>query len=139
MTVRSTTAGILMHLSSSTVILLAAFAAAVVFVPPAALAHHSFAMFDANQTLTTPATVKEFQWSSPHTWLELIVLNQDKTEKQLSLELTTVSGLRRFGWKPGTLKPGDKVTVVYHPMRDGSPAGQLVQVVTGDGQTLKGQ
>jgi Family of unknown function (DUF6152) len=139
MTVRSTTTGILMHLSSSTVILSAAFAAAVLPVPPAALAHHSFAMFDANQTLTTPATVKEFQWSSPHTWLELIVLNQDKTEKQLSLELTTVSGLRRFGWKPGTLKPGDKVTVVYHPMRDGSPAGQLVQVVTGDGQTLKGQ
>ena len=139
MTIRSATTGILLRLGSSVLILSAAFSAAVMPVPPAALAHHSFAMFDANQTLTTPATVKEFQWNSPHTWLELIVLNPDKTDKQLSLELTTVSGLRRFGWKPGTLKPGDKVTVTYHPMRDGSPAGQLVQVVTGDGQTLKGQ
>jgi len=50
-----------------------------------------------------------------------------------------LSGLRRMGWKPQTLKPGDKVTVTYHPMRDGTPAGQLMQVVTGEGETLKGQ
>jgi hypothetical protein len=96
-------------------------------------------MFDANQSLSTTATVKEFQWGSPHTWLELLVLSEDKTEKPLSLELTTISGLMRNGWKPGTLKPGDRVTVTYHPMRDGTPAGQLVQAVTEDGRTLKGQ
>ena len=116
-----------------------ALSVAAVQFPPAVSAHHSFAMFDANQTLTTPATVKEFQWGSPHTWLELVVLNPDKTEKPLSLELTTISGLLRNGWKPGTLKPGDRVTVTYHPMRDGTPAGQLVQAVTEDGRTLKGQ
>jgi hypothetical protein len=111
---------------------------AVLPVAPAG-AHHSFAMFDAAQTLTTAATVKEFQWGSPHTWIELIVLAPDKTEKPLSLELTTISGLKRNGWKPATLKPGDKVTVSYHPMRDGTLAGQLIEVVTEDGQTLKGQ
>jgi Family of unknown function (DUF6152) len=104
-----------------------------------ATAHHSFAMFDAAQTLNTVGTVKEFQWGSPHTWVELIVVGPDKIEKPLSLELTTISGLKRNGWKPTTLKPGDKVTVTYHPMRDGTPAGQLVDVVTEDGQTLKGQ
>jgi hypothetical protein len=96
-------------------------------------------MFDANQTLSTTATVKEFQWGSPHTWLELVVMNPDKTGKPLSLELTTISSLLRNGWKPGTLKPGDRVTVTYHPMRDGTAAGQLVQAVTEDGRTLKGQ
>ncbi len=111
---------------------------AVLPIAPAA-AHHSFAMFDAAQTLSTAATVKEFQWGSPHTWIELIVLAPDKSEKPLSLELTTISGLKRNGWKPTTLKPGDKVTVSYHPMRDGTPAGQLIEVVTDDGQTLKGQ
>jgi hypothetical protein len=139
MTVQSTPNGILMRLYSSTLILSFAFAAAVLPVPRAALAHHSFAMFDATQTLTTPATVKEFQWGSPHTWLELVVLGQDKAVKPLSLELTTLSGLRRNGWKPATLKPGDKITVTYHPMRDGTPAGQLLQVTTEEGQTLKGQ
>jgi hypothetical protein len=102
-------------------------------------AHHSFAMFDATQTLNAAGTVKEFQWGSPHTWVELVVLGPDKTEKPLSLELTTISGLKRNGWKPSSLKPGDKVTVTYHPMRDGTPAGQLIDVVTQDGQTLKGQ
>jgi hypothetical protein len=111
---------------------------AVLPVAPAQ-AHHSFAMFDAAQTLNTAATVKEFQWGSPHTWIELIVLAPDNTEKPLSLELTTISGLKRNGWKPTSLKPGDKVTVTYHPMRDGTAAGQLIEVMTEDGQTLKGQ
>jgi hypothetical protein len=138
MTHLSTTTGIRERIFSS-ILLLVLASVAVLAAPPAALAHHSFAMFDANRTLTTTATVKEFQWSSPHTWLELIVLGEDKTDKPLSLELTTISGLMRNGWKPGTLKPGDRVTVTYHPMRDGTPAGQLVQAVTEDGRTLKGQ
>jgi Family of unknown function (DUF6152) len=138
MTHRSTTAGVQVHIGSS-LLLLAVATATVLAVPSAALAHHSFAMFDANKTLTTTATVKEFQWGSPHTWLELLVLSEDKTEMPLSLELTTISGLQRNGWKPGTLKPGDRVTVTYHPMRDGTPAGQLVEAVTEDGRTLKGQ
>jgi hypothetical protein len=139
MTHRSTTAVVPVRIRSSILLLAVAIAVALLPVPPAAQAHHSFAMFDANQTLSTIATVKEFQWGSPHTWLELIVLNEDKTEKPLSLELTTISGLLRNGWKPATLKPGDRVTVTYHPMRDGTPAGQLVQAVTEDGRTLKGQ
>ena len=92
-----------------------------------------------NQTLTAHATVKELQWGNPHTWLELMLLEQDGTAKSLSLELNGISGLRRVGWKPTTLKPDDKVTVTYHPMRDGTAAGQLVQLVTEDGETLKGQ
>jgi hypothetical protein len=138
MTHRSTTTGIRVRMGF-TILLLPCVTVAVLGVPPAALAHHSFAMFDATQTLSATATVKEFQWGSPHTWLELVVLSEDKTEKPLSLELTTISGLMRNGWKPGTLKPGDRVTVTYHPMRDGTPAGQLVQAVTEDGRTLKGQ
>jgi hypothetical protein len=114
-------------------------AVAVLAVAPPALAHHSFAMFDANQTLTVQGTVKELQWGNPHTWLEILVPNQDRTFKSLSLELNGLSGLKRNGWKPGTVKPGDKVTVAYHPMRDGTPAGQLVQLVTAEGQTLKAQ
>jgi len=136
MTVRLITVAIAKRAGSSILFLSVALAVAGVALALPALAHHSFAMFDANQTLSATATVKEFQWGSPHTWLELI---EDKTEKPLSLELTTISSLMRNGWKPGTLKPGDKVTVTYHPMRDGTPAGQLVQAVTEDGRTLKGQ
>jgi Family of unknown function (DUF6152) len=113
--------------------------AALCLMAPAVFAHHSFAMFDATQTLTAQGTVKELQWGNPHTWLELVVRDQQGTEKSLSLELNGLSGLRRNGWKPGTVKTGDKVTITYHPMRDGTPAGQLVELVAEDGQALKGQ
>jgi hypothetical protein len=114
-------------------------AAAMLLLAPAVFAHHSFAMFDATQTLTAQGTVKELQWGNPHTWLEIVVRDQAGTEKSLSLELNGLSGLRRNGWKPGTVKTGDKVTITYHPMRDGTPAGQLVELVAEDGQALKGQ
>jgi hypothetical protein len=136
-TVRSTIIEIVMRIGSSTRIGL--FALAVAVLPPIALAHHSFAMFDATKTLTVQGTVKDFQWGNPHTWLDVLVLDQDGTAKPLSLELNGVSGLVRHGWKPGTLQPGDKVEVAYHPIRDGTPAGQLVQLVTAQGRTLKEQ
>ena len=122
------------RLRQSVVLTAAAIAAA-----PAAWAHHSFAMFDATQTLTVQGTVKELQWSSPHTWLELTVKDQSGAEKPLSLELNGISGLRQVGWTPTTLKPGDKVNLTYHPMRDGTPAGELMTLVTEDGRTLKGR
>jgi len=115
------------------------FTLAIAVLPPIAAAHHSFAMFDATKTLTVQGTVKEFQWGNPHTWLDVLILNQDGTAKPLSLELNGLSGLLRYGWKPQTVKPGDKVEVAYHPMRDGTSAGQLVQLVTAQGRTLKGQ
>lgn len=128
-----------MRIPLSKLIRALAFSAAALSIPYAAVAHHSFAMFDATQTLTAHGTVKELQWGNPHTWLEVVVLNPDGTDKSLSLELNGISGLRRSGWKPGTLKPSDKITVTYHPMRDGTPAGQLIGLVTEDGQALKGQ
>jgi hypothetical protein len=105
----------------------------------AVLAHHSFAMFDANQTVTAAGTVKDFQWGNPHVWLDVFLLQPDGTSKSVSLELTGISGLVHAGWKPVTLKPADRVKVTYHPLRDGSAGGQLIQVVTPDGQVLKAQ
>lgn len=110
------------------------FAAAALLTAPALWAHHSFAMFDAKQTFTVHATVKDFQWGNPHTWLDVVT----DAQKPLSLELNGISGLMQAGWKPNTLKPGDTVTVMYHPVRDGKPAGELVELITADGTKLRG-
>jgi Family of unknown function (DUF6152) len=135
----ATTTAMQVDTAGSTRLRSVTLAVAVLVLAPAALAHHSFAMFDATQSLTVQGTVKELQWGNPHTWLEVVVANADGSEKSLSLELNGLSGLRQGGWKPGSLRPSDKVTVTYHPMRDGTPAGQLIEVLTQDGQTLKGQ
>jgi hypothetical protein len=101
-----------------------------------ASAHHSFAMFDMGKTLSIEGTVKDFQWTNPHVWIEVVASTPDGL-KQYSVEGTTVRVLKGAGWKFNTLKPGDKVTVVMNPMRDGSPGGSLVSATLPDGRLLK--
>jgi len=91
-----------------------------------ALAHHSFAMFDQSQTVTLRGTVTDFRWTNPHVFIELAVKNESGADEQWSIEMTSPEHLSRAGWRPGTLKPGDKVTLSIHPMRDGGKGGQYL-------------
>src|SRR5258708_4979700 len=62
--------------------------AVAAFTTPA-LAHHSFAMFDAEQTVTLQGTVKEFEWTNPHSWLRIMVRDAKTDQLVLwALELT---------------------------------------------------
>ena len=107
------------------------------FFTPAALAHHSFAMFDATKTLEFTGTVVELQWTNPHSWLEVMVTD-DKGEKvQWGFEMSSPAALARDGWRPRTVVHGDKVTVKAHPLRDGTPGGQFMSIVLPNGQTLE--
>jgi len=102
---------------------------------PAATAHHSFAMFDNAKEQTLVGTVKEFQWTNPHTWLQLMV---DESGKQVewSIEGSSPNGLARRGWSRTSFKPGDKVTVIIHPLKDGAKGGSYVKATLPDGKTL---
>lgn len=92
-----------------------------------ASAHHSFAMFDARQSVTLHGVVKEFRWSNPHVFIQLLATDEGGvTAGEWSIEMTSPEHLVRTGWKPGTLKPGDKVTLNIHPMHDGTKGGQYV-------------
>jgi hypothetical protein len=101
----------------------------------AAFAHHSFAMFDSQKTITLEGTIKEFQWTNPHTWIQLLVQDASGKEVEWSIEGGSVNGLARAGWKRTLLKAGDKATVVIHPLKDGNPGGSLV-TVTVNGQVI---
>jgi Family of unknown function (DUF6152) len=113
---------------------LAGVAAAMFAIP--AVAHHSFAMFDAEKKVTLEGTVKEFQWTNPHSWILLNVNNPQGAEEQWAIELGGPSGLARQGWVPKTLKPGMKVTTIIHPLRDGTHGGQFMAVTLPDGTQL---
>jgi Family of unknown function (DUF6152) len=102
-------------------------------------AHHSGAMFEPVKAVEFAGTVKEFQWTNPHSWLQVLKPNEQGVEEEWSLELGPLVGLARAGWKPRTLQPGDKVKVSFHPMRDGSRGGRLISVTLPDGRTLNGQ
>jgi hypothetical protein len=99
--------------------------------------HHSFAMFDAEKTTVLEGTVKEFQWTNPHSWI-LMMVNDDKGDaKQWAIEMGGPAGLARQGWVPKTLRPGMQVKAVIHPLRDGNAGGQFMAVTLPDG-TLMG-
>ncbi len=111
-----------------------ALAASLLTVP--ALAHHSFAMFDSTKNLTLEGTVKNFEWTNPHMWLYVMVPQAGGAPVEYPLEMMAVQGAVRLGWKPDSVKPGDKVTFEFHPLRDGHPGGQLISVVLPDGKKL---
>jgi hypothetical protein len=116
-----------------------ALLAAVICVPCAASAHHSYAMFDANKLVTLDATVKEFQWTNPHSWLQVMIADDKGAAEEWSLELGPLVVLHRWGWKPHSLNPGNKVKVSLNPLRDGTHGGRLMSIVLPGGETLNGQ
>jgi hypothetical protein len=98
-------------------------------------AHHSGALFEAQKTKTLSGTVRAFQWTNPHCWIQIVVPGQgDPIE--WSVELGSPSQLYNLGWKPRTLKPGDKIVVVVHPTRDGTNGGIFVSATDGEGKPL---
>lgn len=100
-----------------------------------AAAHHSFSMFDANRTVTVKGVVKEFQWTNPHSWIELEAKRSGQVQNW-SIETSSPLGLKRNGWSKQSLKAGDVVSVVIHPLKDGRRGGSLVSVTTADKRTL---
>ena len=69
-------------------------------------AHHSFATFDQTQEKTLEGTVKEFQWTNPHSWVQLLVTDADGKAVEWSLETASISNLFKNGWRAQSLKPG---------------------------------
>jgi len=118
------------------IIFQAAILTGIVFALPA-LAHHSYAMFERDKDVVLTGTVKEWQWTNPHTWLVLDVLDGQGKLVEWSIEGQSPQVLRLLGF-PGKdmMKPGDKVTVHIHPLRDGTKGGQLASATTSDGQTF---
>ena len=102
----------------------------------AASAHHSFAMFDLGKNVTVDAVVKEVQFTNPHVWLQILVPDGKGGQTEWGIEAGARGMMIRSGWKATTLKPGDKVTLTMHPLKDGNPGGSLVSVKIPDGRTL---
>jgi hypothetical protein len=98
-----------------------------------ALAHHSAAMFDMSKTVTVTGTVREFQYTNPHSWLQVLVTDSDGKTVEWGFETEGPSTLLRVGIKAKTFQPGDKVTIVGNPMRDGRPAGNWISATKADG------
>ena len=102
------------------------------------LAHHSFAAFDQTRQVTLKGVVSEFQWTNPHSWLQLKVKNTEGVAEEWSIEMISPSVLARMGWKKNSIKPGDEVVVVINPVRSGAHGGNMVSITGADGRKIGG-
>jgi hypothetical protein len=100
-----------------------------------ALAHHSFAMFDGQKEVVLDGTVREFQWTNPHSWIQLTVM-ENGSAVEYSIEGGSPNGLARRGWSRHSLKAGDHVKVTIHPLKDGSKGGSFMKATLSDGTVL---
>ena len=103
-----------------------------------AQAHHSFAMFDQEKTIAVSGTLTEFEFANPHCWLHVSALDP-ATGRTLewAFEMGSTGQIGAQGWKADTVKPGDKITIQAHPMKDGSRGGQYQAAKLGDGRSFK--
>jgi hypothetical protein len=99
-------------------------------------AHHSAAMFDNTKVVEIKGTVKEFQWTNPHVWIQVVVQKSPTVSEEWSIEGGGPNTLSRQGWRPTSFKAGETVTLRVNPMRDGTPAGLFVGVKFADAKTL---
>jgi hypothetical protein len=114
------------------------FAAASLLAAGLVSAHHSGAMFDSARSQTLVGTVTEFNWVNPHSSFKIEVPGPDGKPVVWAVEMNTPQNLVREGWKRTSIKAGDKITAVVHPLRDGKPGGSYVSVKLADGTLLSG-
>lgn len=101
-----------------------------------AVAHHSYAMFDASRTIILKGTVSKWEFINPHSNLFVTVMDKHGKAQDWGMESPGPNVLLRAGWTRKTVKPGDKVTVEINPLRDGRAGGNLRKITLPDGRFL---
>ena len=114
--------------------ILAAILIAAVAGPVAA--HHSFSAFNQTEQKTVVGTVKKVEWTNPHIWIYIEVVNDKGRADIYSFEGMSPNYLERRDWTRTTLKAGDKITVTFYPLRNGDPGGMFVNGKLPSGKTL---
>ena len=102
------------------------------------LAHHSFAMFDRDKVVNMTGTVKEYEWTNPHVWIHINAPNEKGAMREWGFEMQAIAQDYAAGWRADSVKPGDKVSIDFHPLKDGTRGGQLVSAILADGKRLGG-
>jgi len=102
----------------------------------AAMAHHSFAMFDRSKSVVLDGTVKSVQLINPHALFVLTAAGPDGVVRDWNIEGPSPNILIRQGWKHSDISSGDRVTMTFNPLKDGSDGGVLVTVRLAGGKEL---
>lgn len=104
-------------------------------LPQPAFAHHSFAPYENTLQIKMSGTVTSLKWTNPHVYIEMDVADTASGQtRHWLIECASTSILNRAGWKFNMIKPGDRITVIASPLRNGEPAALLKQITLADGK-----
>lgn len=98
-----------------------------------AWAHHSGAMFDRAKVVKLEGTIVKYDYVNPHSWITLTVPGPQGKPVMWGVEGFTPNAMKAWGLTPNTVKPGDKLVVTVHPLRDGRNGGSIVEITLADG------
>jgi hypothetical protein len=109
---------------------------AILGIAVPALAHHSHANYESSNAIEITGTVVDYQWINPHTWIYMTVVGEDGEEQEWALESGSTGQLTRRGWAKDSMKPGDTISALIRPLKDGSYGGVLGTIILSDGTAL---
>ncbi|HZP32037.1 MAG TPA: DUF6152 family protein [Candidatus Acidoferrales bacterium] len=101
-------------------------------------AHHGGSEYDTKNLKTLKGAVTEYYWANPHCQIFLDVKDDSGKTVNWGIETLAPAVLRRAGWNPQLLKPGDLVTLVVAPSKKGTPIGMIRKLILPDGKELTG-
>jgi hypothetical protein len=121
-------------LSASALVLLVG-----VFVAAGPLsAHHGRAStYDGSKDITVKGTVTEWAWRNPHVVIYMDAKDANGKVQNWAFEGQNTSMLsHNDGLHRNSLKPGQEITVIASPARNGSPFGVIKKVILADGKAI---
>ncbi len=101
-----------------------------------AAAHHSTVGQIEEGITEIVGTVKEFQFKNPHSWIQVMVVDEDGAEVEWSVEWLIPNILMRQGYGPSTFRPGDEVTVHLRRHVSGAAMGEFEGAKKQDGTLI---
>jgi Family of unknown function (DUF6152) len=108
-------------------------AAVALTIGAVASAHHSAVAFDFGKSVTYTGTVKLFRAVEPHLTV-VMEIKDAKGTREVKFEGHSLNNLYRGGYRKGSVKVGDTLTVTAAPYRDGHEGGYVI-----GGQTQGGE
>ncbi len=106
---------------------------AIALLAAPAFAHHGAAAYDLGKTISSQATFTSITWTNPHCLLNFDMKDDTGEVRHWHVEIYNPTYMTRAGWSKNLIKPGDQITITFHPARNGQPNGYIR---AGDGKIV---